>query len=200
MVIPDLLVKGQYPGDAVQRGEGGLENKASRYPKGWQSHGPRSGWFAVVQVHLDERVDVAAHDLDPTAVQAVLVAKLALEDWSWQPAREGRIRSGTASVRSSGTAKLRAGAVWVAPEYRPAHNRLTAEAKLGVLRDELPGLVAVQLRESGAATVDQLTASIGPSRGITEAALRPRIQAALRKLRLENKVRLDTDGQFAVVE
>ena len=90
-------------------------------------------------------------------------------------------------------AKLRAGAVWVDPGYRPTHDRLAAEAKLGVLRDELPGLLLAQLRElGGLATVDQLTAAIGPARDIAEAVLRPRIQAGLRKLRLENKVRLDS--------
>ena len=108
---PDLLVHGQYPRDAIQRGDGGLEVKASRNSSGWQSHGPRAGWFVVVQFNLDERVEVATQDREPTQIVAIMVAEVSLDDWSWQPAREGRIRSGTASIKSSGALKLRDGAV-----------------------------------------------------------------------------------------
>ena len=112
---PDLLVRGHYPLDSVQRGEGGLEVKASRNASSWQSHGPRAGWFAVVQFRLDERTDIATKDLEPTRIVAVMIAELTMEDWSWQPAGAGRIRSGTATVRPSGALKLRGGAVWVDP-------------------------------------------------------------------------------------
>src|SRR5258708_14552431 len=46
---PDLLVDGQYAGNAVQHGEGGLEVKATRSERSWQKHGPRAGWFCVFQ-------------------------------------------------------------------------------------------------------------------------------------------------------
>ena len=198
---PDLLVKGQYPGDAVQHGEGGLEIKASRYPKGWQSHGPRAGWFGVVQFRLDERADVAVHDLEPTSVQAVLVAELTAEDWSWQPAREGRIRSGTASVRSAGVAKLRAGAVWVDPNYRTEHQRLLRDAQAALFRNELPPLILAILREMGrAATVDDLARQIAAPRGLDVTRTSTQVSAAVRKLQAAGQLRSEGGGRTLLLE
>ncbi len=129
--FPDLLPRGAYPGDAVQHGDrGGLEVKASHYDAGWQSHGPRGGWFCVVQLSLDRNEAKALHDREPTTVSAALVAELDASDWSWQPAREGRIRSGTASIRPGGVAKLRRGAVWVDPSYEDTHQEKLRNALL----------------------------------------------------------------------
>ncbi|HEY2353499.1 MAG TPA: hypothetical protein VGH79_01190 [Gaiellaceae bacterium] len=122
---PDLLPRDTYAGDSVQHGDrGGLEIKASRNEGGWQAHGPREGWFCLVQfeIHLDEAV--AGRDREPTRVRGVYIAELAKEDWSWQPARAGRIRSGTATVKPSGAEKLRSGAVWVDPQYAMRHTDL----------------------------------------------------------------------------
>lgn len=139
--FPDLLPRGAYPGDAVQHGDrGGLEVKASRYEASWQSHGPRSGWFCVVQFDLDRDPGTALHDREPTAVRSVLVAELETSDWSWQPAREGRIRSGTASVRPSGVAKLRRGAVWVDPTYEDTHQERLRSALLDVFGSRVDDL------------------------------------------------------------
>jgi hypothetical protein len=126
---PDLIQRGQYPHDDVEHGEGGLEVKASRYKLGWQTHGPRAGWFTVIQFLLDARTDIAVRELEPTKVVAAMVAELAVDDWSWQPAGAGKIRSGTASVKASGVVKLRAGAVWVDPTYRATHDKLLAQAQ-----------------------------------------------------------------------
>ncbi|MCY3567629.1 MAG: hypothetical protein OXH38_03315, partial [Chloroflexi bacterium] len=111
---PDLIPHGRYPNDTVQRGVG-LEVKASRSDGSWQSHGPRPGWFIVVQFQIDETESVARLQHEPTRVVAAMLANLGEEDWSWQPARAGRIRSGTASVKASGRLKLRDGAVWIDP-------------------------------------------------------------------------------------
>jgi len=134
---PDLLARGQYARDSVQRGEGGLEVKASRNASSWQSHGPRAGWFVVVQFRLDERTEIATQDLEPTRIVAVVVAELTLDDWSWQPAREGHIRSGTATVRPSGALKLRQGAVWVDPNYKQEHERLREILRRRILKQSL---------------------------------------------------------------
>lgn len=120
---PDLIVDGVYPNNAVARGSEGLEVKASRKRSGWQSHGPRAGWFCFAQFALDERKDIATNDLEPVGMRAIMVAQLELDDWSWQPAAEGKIRSGTASVRPSGLQKMRRGAIWVDPAHRADFSR-----------------------------------------------------------------------------
>lgn len=139
--FPDLVPRGAYPGDSVQHGDrGGLEVKASRYEASWQSHGPRRGWFCVIQFEFDKDPTKALHDREPTVVRTALVAELKSTDWSWQPAREGRIRSGTASIRPSGVAKLRSGAVWVNPAYELTHQERLRGALLdvfGTLAEEL---------------------------------------------------------------
>jgi hypothetical protein len=134
---PDLLPRGVYPGDSVQHGtEGGLEVKASRSQSSWQSHGPRAGWFCVVQFDIDEDEKKALRDREPTKILAVMIGELAEDDWSWQPARAGRIRSGTASVKPSGTAKLRTSAIWVDPEYQDDHDERLLTARRDVWRTE----------------------------------------------------------------
>lgn len=132
---PDLLPHGVYPSDAVQHGErGGLEVKASRNPSSWESHGPRGGWFCVVQFALDENKDKALKDREPTKVLAVMIEQLEKEDWNWQPAKEGKIRSGTASIRPSGAAKLRTNAAWVEPSYQHEHDERLTIARLATWR------------------------------------------------------------------
>lgn len=126
---PDLVPHGVYPQNKAQHGDqGGLEVKASRYDGSWQSHGPRAGWFCVVQFEIDDDEDKALQDREPTRIRAVMIAELAKDDWSWQPAKEDRIRSGTASVKVTGRYKLRSGAVWVDPDYEDEHQRLLADA------------------------------------------------------------------------
>jgi len=120
---PDLLPYGEYPNNSVQHGErGGLEVKASRNASSWESHGPRGGWFCIVQFAIDMDSEKALKDREPTRILAVMIQELEKEDWKWQPAKEGKIRSGTASIRSSGAAKLRASAVWVDPQYQDIHD------------------------------------------------------------------------------
>ncbi len=132
---PDLLPLGIYPGDSVQHGEsGGLEVKASRNPSSWESHGPRGGWFCVVQFGLDQDRSKALKDREPTKVLAVMIEQLEKEDWNWQPAQAGKIRSGTASIRPSGAAKLRANAAWVEPSYQDEHDERLITARVATWR------------------------------------------------------------------
>ena len=145
---PDLIRTGEYPGDSVQRGVG-LEVKASRSEGSWQSHGPRPGWFCVVQFSIDEREDLARLDREPTAIRCAMLAELEEQDWSWTPARSGRIRSGTASVTTSGKLKLRAGAVWVDPGYRERHDDLIARLRIAEFRGVAADRIAVLLAERG---------------------------------------------------
>lgn len=144
---PDLIRTGEYPGNAVQRGVG-LEIKASRSEGSWQSHGPRPGWFCVVQFAIDESdesANLARLDRAPTAIRCAMLAELGEDDWSWTPARSGRIRSGTASVTQSGKLKLRAGAVWIDPGYRERHDALLTQLRTAEFRRIAPQRALVLL-------------------------------------------------------
>ena len=176
---PDLVRKGRYPRDSVQRGEG-VEVKASRSSASWQSHGPREGWFVCLQFTLDAR-DIAAFEREPTRVEAILAAKLELNDWSWQPAREGAIRSGTATVKPSGRAKLRAGAIWVNPAYAEEHAGLLRAARIQSLDD---AILLKTLRGSADALTTRLLADlVAPAIGLDDGApLRGRVSKALARL------------------
>lgn len=154
---PDLVPHGVYPGNSVQHGtKGGLEVKASRYPSGWQTHGPRAGWFCIVQFVLDADQTIAIQQRAPTQIVAVMIAELAMEDWSWAPAAPGRIRSGTASVKPSGAAKLRAGAVWVHPAYEAEHQELLLRARLRGFSEKANDVVHDILSASGATALSKM--------------------------------------------
>ncbi len=185
---PDLIPKGQYPGDAIQRGIG-LEVKASRSEGSWQSHGPRPGWFVVVQFAIDESEAVARLQRLPTVVQAVMMARLTEADWSWTPARANRIRSGTASVKPSGKLKLRRGAVWVAPSFRERHDYLRQSLVASEFRRDLSPRVLELLDTANevlnAALIrDQIEL---PSE-LDEAKALAAVKSVLAKLRQEGRV------------
>jgi hypothetical protein len=181
---PDLLPHGAYPGDATPHGDrGGLEVKASRYESGWQSHGPRSGWFCVVQFKLDQDESKALIDREPTGVRAVLIAELNADDWSWQPAAPGRIRSGTASIRASGEAKLRRGAVWVDPVYEAGHQRRLRAALVGTFRSNAREIVQDSLRsQSDPVTARHLAERLAPPAHVEPEAIESSVRSMLKRL------------------
>jgi hypothetical protein len=198
---PDLLVEGAYPNNAVQHGEGGLEIKASRYESGWQTHGPRAGWFCVVQFEMDVRTEIALFDREPTRVRAVMVAELVRDDWSWQPAKPGKIRSGTASMKPSGVAKCRQGAVWVDPDYRETSYQLLAKALLDAFRGQAPTLLEQAMRERGEPiTADEAAMVLRPFAEISEDLVRKRAKATLTSLVNKGRVkRLGRGGPYELL-
>jgi hypothetical protein len=186
---PDLLVDGRYPGNAVQHGEGGLEVKASRALLGWQTHGPRAGWFCVIQFELDDRDEIALFDREPTKVRAVLVAEVAMDDWSWQPAGEGRIRSGTASLRASGVVKCRAGAVWIDPEIKSTHDQLLIKARADAFRDDRPRLIEQAIRQNdGSASEEHILGELSPVSPVNQVQLMRGIKSTLNGLKKQGRV------------
>lgn len=192
---PDLVPKGLYAHNSVQHGSG-IEVKASRSDGNWQAHGPRSGWFVWVQFALDERKDLAAVEREATHVQTVMVANLAAEDWSWQPAAEGRIRSGTASVKATGRVKLRAGAVWISPSYAEEHARLLADARLATFDQNTAD---ASVRTALAASSDNLTSGqaatlISAKVGVDEARIAGRVAGAFRRLRKSGAIAKEGKG------
>lgn len=109
---PDLVPRGAYPGDAVLRGEVGIEVKASRYARGWQGHNLEAGWLMVVQFAVDVLTE-PVYDRSPTTIERVLVAELEEADWTFSGRSETSRRTITASINPLGYAKLAAGAVYV---------------------------------------------------------------------------------------
>jgi hypothetical protein len=196
---PDLLPKGAYAGDSVAHGElGGLEIKASRYETGWQAHGQRAGWFCIVQFHIHLDDAIAARNREPTNVRGVYVAELVADDWSWQPAGEGKIRSGTASVKPSGMEKLRSGAVWVDPAYEDAH-----VARLDRLRvtlwDDAKADAAVVAAITAAGTglhPSDIATAIAPTIGVTIAKkLEGRVKTSCARLVTSGTLNRVRDGR-----
>jgi hypothetical protein len=194
---PDLIVQGQYARDRVQHGEG-LEVKATRSDSNWQSHGPRGGWFVWVQFALDDRDDVALFNREPTQVQTVMVAELSAEDWSWQPAGEGRIRSGTASVKASGRLKLRAGAVWVAPSYATEHERLLAKARLDSFDAVTADAAVLTLLGAGDEpyTAAQAAALLAETLNFGDGTLTSRVSASFARLRQTGRITAVRRGAY----
>lgn len=196
--FPDLLPRGAYPGNKVQHGEvGGLEVKASRSQSSWQSHGPRGGWFCVVQFEIDQDESKAVHDLEPTRLRAILVAELTQVDWSWQPAGEGRIRSGTASIKPLGVAKLRSGAVWVDPPYEERHQELLVYARLRTFREQRDEMVLTALGQIGGPARALDIAGLLSGRLLLPAdRLKSPVETALRKLLRRGAVNKVKPGLF----
>jgi len=199
--FPDLLPKGVYPGDAVQRGgQGGLEVKASRSESGWQAHGPRAGWFCVVQFEIDSDTAKALQDREPTRVLSMLVAELGVDDWSWQPAAPGRIRSGTASVTPTGAAKLREGAVWVDPNYQAAHEERLVAARRRLFGAQAVDLVLGELaRASEPLKPADVAERLGPTAGLDPALIHSPVQRALKVLVSDGRVHRPARGLYETV-
>jgi hypothetical protein len=185
---PDLIPAGRFPNDAVARSNEGLEVKASRNEAQWQSHGPRAGWFTVLQFQLDDRDAVPPADRDPTTVVAIMAAELAEIDWSWQPAKEGRIRSGTASVRTTGAVKLRRGASWIRPDYLQRHAQLLLNGRLTLVGAELPDTVRRLISSLGSPTAGELVEAVAKETDLPGDRVRGRVSASLRRLVKENSI------------
>ncbi|APT08927.1 hypothetical protein BS641_00065 [Mycobacterium avium subsp. hominissuis] len=197
---PDLVPHGVYPGNSVQHGtEGGLEVKASRYPSGWQTHGPRAGWFCIVQFILDDDTSVAIQQRAPTQIVAVMIAELAMDDWSWAPAAPGRIRSGTASVRPSGAEKLRAGAVWVHPGYEAEHQELLLRARLRGFTERANHVVHHILASSGTTPLSKMDIVHRAAQAESIAnpeRIRSAVEGALRHLRESGAINVAGRGTY----
>jgi hypothetical protein len=196
---PDLLPKGVYAGERVQHGtQGGLEVKASRNDGSWQSHGPRGGWFCVVQFAIDQDEAKAVKDRDPTTMRGVYIAELTADDWSWQPAQEGRIRSGTASIQPTGREKLRSNAVWVDPDYEKRHQELLQELRIGQFRANAQVLVAAALVAAAAPIkVTVLVEQLATAAGLPAARLKSAVDSALRVLIREGRAVRTKPGTVA---
>jgi hypothetical protein len=102
---PDLVVKGEYPGNAVQAGEKGVEIKTTRKPGGAvDTHGARNQWMCVFVYRVDNTTE-PARDRLPMSFTEIYLGEVTVEDFR-RNAR-GELGTRTATVHADGIAKLR---------------------------------------------------------------------------------------------
>ena len=131
---PDMVPSRHYLNDAVQRGDVGIEVKASRYLRGWQGHNAEDGWLMVFMFSLACGADVPDEDTgDPIATsvaqaagatpsrpapaqpfqfERVAAAHLVNSDWTFSGRSATSRRTITASVNESGRQKMNANLVY----------------------------------------------------------------------------------------
>lgn len=132
---PDLVPRGYYPSDKSQRGDEGIEVKASRRNSGWQGHNKESGWLMMCQYAIDvDREPTPARE--PTKVVRVMCARLEESDWSFSGRGENSRRTPTASISK---AKLVASVVYLDPAYgSPLKKKRPVEVEIVEQVEESP--------------------------------------------------------------
>lgn len=113
---PDLLPRGEYEGNAVLRGEHGVEIKSSKQRGGWQGHNPEETDLIVFRYIMGNKDEPVAQRLPVTFVQ-ILAAHLTEADWSFSGRTGESRRTITASITASGMHKLRMNPVYQEPAY-----------------------------------------------------------------------------------
>lgn len=108
---PDLLVKGRYPGDAVEAGTDGVEVKASRRLGGAvDAHAPRNETMCVFTYAVDNSPSLSALDREPLTFQEIYLAKVTESDFRVN--QRGSRGTRTATLHREGLTKLRAGRLY----------------------------------------------------------------------------------------
>lgn len=106
---PDLIPSGQFPDNAIQHANMGIEIKASRYPSGWQGHNAEEIWLMVFVFDSNRPEDAYKNILaKPFRFRMVLGAALAQTDWMFSGRSATSRRTITASVTKTGYAKMMA--------------------------------------------------------------------------------------------
>ena len=111
---PDLIPVGMFPGDAVQHASEGVEIKASRYDRGWQGHNPEDTWLMIF-IYASNRPRDGGSNPMPFRFLAVAGARLVESDWLFAGRSATSRRTITASVTSSGYAKIMANSIYRDP-------------------------------------------------------------------------------------
>ena len=123
---PDLVVKGQYPGNSVKAGELGVEIKTTRKAGGAvDTHGARIQWMCVF-VYCIDSVSEPAADRKPLEFTEVYLGHVGIDDFRHND--RGTLGTRTATLDATGIAKLRAQWIYLlqAPSTANARNRGTA--------------------------------------------------------------------------
>jgi hypothetical protein len=113
---PDIVPKGQFPGDSVQHHTDGIEVKGSRYLRGWQGHNAEDAWLMVACFESGRPTD-EAKAVAPVPFRYLMIVGAQLEqaDWTFSGRSETSRRTITASVNRSGYDKMTANWIYKAP-------------------------------------------------------------------------------------
>jgi|CXWL01.1.fsa_nt_gi hypothetical protein len=130
---PDLIPTGHYAEDRCQRGDEGIEVKASKRDGNWQGHNKEEGWLMLCQYSSD--IDSEPEEVrQPLKVVRVLCAYLDEDDWSFSGRKEGSRRTPTATISK---AKLVAGVVYADPDvFRDAGPKKTVPIEVVAQEEE----------------------------------------------------------------
>lgn len=102
---PDLVLKGEYPGNAVKAGEKGVEIKTTRKAGGAvDTHGAREQWMCVFVYQVDNQTEPARSRRAMTFTE-IYLGRVEVDDFR----RNARSELGTrtATLHAQGIAKLR---------------------------------------------------------------------------------------------
>lgn len=114
---PDLIPAGQFPNNAVQHANVGIEVKASRYTRGWQGHNPEDVWLMVFVFDSNRPRDTGiGTPPKPFRFRQVLGARLEQSDWLFSGRSATSRRTITASVTTSGYRKMSDNWIYRAPD------------------------------------------------------------------------------------
>lgn len=102
---PDLLLNGQYAGNAAKAADKGVEIKTTRKPGGAvDTHGARDQWMCVFVYQVDNTTQ-PARERQPMTVNEIYLGHVTVDDFRRN--ERGDLGTRTATLHAEGIAKLR---------------------------------------------------------------------------------------------
>jgi hypothetical protein len=102
---PDLVVRGQYPNNAVKAGDQGVEIKTTRKPGGAvDTHGARDQWMCVFVYAVDNQTEPAVQRKAMNFAE-IYLGQVGIDDF--RKNARGELGTRTATLHAQGIAKLR---------------------------------------------------------------------------------------------
>lgn len=126
---PDLLTRGDYPGDAAESGKTGVEVKSTLRAGGAvDTHGARDQWMCVFVYSVDNETD-PVDDRSPMTIREIYLAEVVESDFRLN-ARNSATGTRTATLDREGLKKLRPNWVYLDPTWpTPTHAFLAKGGK-----------------------------------------------------------------------
>jgi hypothetical protein len=102
---PDLVVRGEYPGNAIKSGSQGVEIKTTRKAGGAvDTHGAREQWMCVFVYVIDNKTEPARSRRSMSFTE-IYLGRVEVEDFRRN--ERGELGTRTATLHAAGIAKLR---------------------------------------------------------------------------------------------